>query len=120
MRALCVRQPWASMIAEGRKRIETRTWATAYRGELMIVASRSPKIDGLPGGVALCVARLTDCRRMTRRDAAAACCELYPGAYAWVLEEVRPIRPVPVRGQLGLFAVPGHLRIDYLAARAHR
>lgn len=114
MRALCVRQPWASMIAEGRKRIETRTWATAYRGELMIVASRAPKIEGLPRGVALCVARLTDCRPMTRRDAAAACCELYPGAYAWVLEEVRPIRPVAMRGQLGVFGVPGHLCIDYL------
>lgn len=39
MKCLSVRQPWASIIASGYKRYEFRTWATAYRGPLLICAS---------------------------------------------------------------------------------
>lgn len=38
-RALSVRQPWASLIAAGRKSIEIRTWRTDYRGPLAIHAA---------------------------------------------------------------------------------
>lgn len=38
VRALTVRQPWASLIALGTKRIETRSWSTRYRGPLAIHA----------------------------------------------------------------------------------
>jgi len=31
MKTLTVRQPWANLIASGRKTIETRTWSTNYR-----------------------------------------------------------------------------------------
>ena len=91
------------MIASGEKTIETRTWATDYRGELLIVSSKTPKIE--PAGYALAVARLVDCRPMTERDQIAACCSIYPGAYAWVLEEVRRLDPFPVRGHLGLYDI---------------
>lgn len=40
MRALSLHQPWASLVALGVKRIETRSWATSYRGPLAIHASR--------------------------------------------------------------------------------
>lgn len=43
MKAVSVRQPWAAMIAQGHKPIETRTWSTRHRGELLIVASRLPR-----------------------------------------------------------------------------
>jgi hypothetical protein len=34
----------------------------------------------------------------------AACCRKYPGAYAWVLENIRRIKKsCPVQGQLRLF-----------------
>jgi hypothetical protein len=33
-------QPWASLVAVGAKRIETRGWATAYRGRLGIHAAK--------------------------------------------------------------------------------
>lgn len=44
MKALSLLQPWASLVAVGAKRIETRSWATRYRGPLAIHASkRFPK-----------------------------------------------------------------------------
>lgn len=113
--ALSVRQPWASLIASGAKTIETRTWYTHHRGPLLICASAGPPLgrfrplcrplpEPLPRGVALCVARLVECRPMTAADAEAAKLRLYPGALAWVLEEVRPIRrPWPVKGRCRLF-----------------
>jgi len=93
------------MIASGRKTIETRVWKTDYRGDLLICASARPKIDDLPTGVAVCVARLVDIRPMTVEDESAACCAVYPRACSWVLEDIRPIEPFPVRGQLGPFEV---------------
>lgn len=38
MKALTLHQPWASLIAVGVKRIETRSWSTSYRGPLAIHA----------------------------------------------------------------------------------
>lgn len=41
MRALSLWQPWASAIACGAKRIETRSWATSYTGPLAIHAAKT-------------------------------------------------------------------------------
>jgi len=41
MRCLTLQQPWASLIAIGAKRIETRSWGTMYRGDLAIHAAKS-------------------------------------------------------------------------------
>lgn len=41
MKALTVRQPWASLIAGGTKTIETRSWPTSYRGPLAIHAGKA-------------------------------------------------------------------------------
>ena len=41
MKVLTVREPWASLIGEHIKLIETRSWATNYRGELYIHASQT-------------------------------------------------------------------------------
>jgi hypothetical protein len=40
MKALSLWQPWASAIALGSKRIETRSWNTNYRGRLAIHAAK--------------------------------------------------------------------------------
>ncbi|HUV96064.1 MAG TPA: ASCH domain-containing protein [Acidobacteriaceae bacterium] len=101
--AISVKQPRANMIASGEKTIETRTWRTTYRGDLLIVSSRYPKIE--PAGKAVAVCRLVDCRPMRRADEKAACCEWYEFAYAWVLNDARAIEPFPVRGRLGFFKV---------------
>jgi hypothetical protein len=103
MKALSVKQPWANMIASGEKTIETRVWATDYRGEILIVSSKTPKIA--PAGYAIAVAEIADCRVMTPKDEIAACCGIYPNAHAWVLRNIRPIKPFPVKGKLGLYDV---------------
>lgn len=38
IKALSVYQPWAQLIAQGEKRVETRSWSTDYRGKLAIQA----------------------------------------------------------------------------------
>lgn len=114
MKALCVKQPWAKLIAEGKKTIETRTWLTKYRGPLVIVASKTPDYDALAYfgltkedcgefGVAVCIANLTDCRPMNFGDETSACCDVYDGAFSWFLEDVKHVAPLSIKGQLGLF-----------------
>ncbi|HEV7298716.1 MAG TPA: ASCH domain-containing protein [Tepidisphaeraceae bacterium] len=40
MKAISLWQPWATLIAVGAKRIETRSWSTHYRGRLAIHAAK--------------------------------------------------------------------------------
>ncbi len=40
MKALSLLQPWATLVVMGIKQIETRSWSTAYRGPLLIHASK--------------------------------------------------------------------------------
>jgi hypothetical protein len=103
IKALSVKQPWANLLASGKKTIETRLWPTNYRGPLLIVSSKTPKIH--PAGYALAIAELVDCRPMTKSDESAACCARYLGAYAWVMDKIRKIPIFPVRGKLGLYDV---------------
>jgi len=42
MKAISLWQPWASLIAIGAKKIETRSWPTKYRGPLAIHAAKRP------------------------------------------------------------------------------
>lgn len=39
MKAISLLQPWASLVAAGHKKIETRSWNTKHRGPLLIHAS---------------------------------------------------------------------------------
>ncbi|HLD96464.1 MAG TPA: ASCH domain-containing protein [Patescibacteria group bacterium] len=103
MKAISLKQPWANHIASGEKTIETRKWSTKYRGDLLIVSSKSPNIP--PAGQALAVVELVDCRPMVKADERAAMCEVYPKAQSWVLKNIRRIKPFPVKGQLNLYEV---------------
>lgn len=98
--ALSVKEPWAGLIRSGRKTIEVRSWLTKYRGPLVICASAAPKSD--LSGHAVAVVQLVECRPATAKDSGAACFEVRDG-YAWVLREVRAIKPYPVKGRLGIF-----------------
>lgn len=42
IRGFTVTQPWATSIALGHKRIETRSWHTRYRGLIAIHAAKDP------------------------------------------------------------------------------
>ena len=39
---LSLKQPWAALLAAGRKTVEVRRWQTAYRGLVLIHAARIP------------------------------------------------------------------------------
>ena len=41
MKVLTVKQPWATLIVEGIKKYEFRSWKTKYRGEVLIHAGLS-------------------------------------------------------------------------------
>lgn len=110
MRALSIRQPWASLIASGRKTVELRSWTTKYRGPVLILAGtgiwRGTEHPIGPRGVALCVVDLVDVRAVTPDDADAACIAPPEGfGFAWELRDPRPVRQVPVKGKLGLYQV---------------
>jgi hypothetical protein len=45
MRVLAVRQPWASLLALGKKPVENRGWSTEYRGDVAIHASKKPDLS---------------------------------------------------------------------------
>lgn len=116
MKALSIKQPWASMIADGEKTIETRTWPTRYRGELALCASATPRGQG-PTRAVLAVANLVSCRPMVEADEGRACCDIYPGAFSWVLANVRRLaEPVPIKGQLGVFELPSEVEAAVRAA----
>jgi len=108
IRALSIKQPWATMIAIGRKTIETRTWQTSYRGPVLIVSSKLPDFDHplLPTSSALAIAELSDIWPMLPADELAACCSWHHSLFSWELQEIRLIRePFFVRGQRGLYEV---------------
>ena len=47
MKAVTIKQPWASLIAAGLKDIENRSWKTNYRGRVLIHAAAAPVKEGL-------------------------------------------------------------------------
>lgn len=129
MKALTVRQPWATLIALGAKRIETRSWSTRYRGPLAIHSSASftrnmkklcahPPIrealgpfigpEQLTLGAVIAVVELVDCTLITgpesEPDEPESHFGIYePGRYAWRLANVQRIGPFPARGWLGMW-----------------
>lgn len=90
MKAISVHQPHASKIGRGEKPVEYRSWQTKYRGDLIICASKSPRITGLPTGCTICIVDLHDITGV-------------PGYYLWHLRNIRPLPPVPVRGKQRFF-----------------
>jgi len=119
LKAISLWQPWASAIAFGLKRIETRSWSTPYRGVIAIHAAKrwtaderdyadmfadryDTRLRNAPRGVIVAVARIVDCRRT---ECLHVCEQEYdfgnfgPERYGWLLDDVRELRePVPCRG----------------------
>lgn len=115
MKALSVRQPYADLIASGRKTVELRSRATHHRGPLLICSSKTPS-EGLHFpenallGFALCVVDLVGCEPFTLlhgpSSAVPADRLAGRGGFAWVLRNARPVVSFPVRGQVVLWDVP--------------
>ncbi len=123
MKALTLRDDedaaWATLIERGKKTIETRTWPTKYRGDLLITASKSSKHSpGLNAGMAICVVEVYDCVPMERVHEEAACCPVYMGAWAWKLRNLRWLsEKFPVKGKLQIFEVEVPDGISIVPAR---
>lgn len=115
MRALSVRQPWAELIALGRKPFEIRSWTTGYRGPVLICAGQGwhklgVRLHGKMGvrGVSVCIVELVDCRPVTLEDSAGACFNIdeapeFKNGFAWVFANPRRVQRVPFKGKLSLF-----------------
>lgn len=103
MRALSVKQPWAELIARGKKKKEFRTWSRSCFGELLIVASKSANAEAVADegldaaslvfGRAVCV---VDFYKVTGDE----------GDYAWHLRNPRRVEPIEIRGSASLYHVP--------------
>lgn len=131
MKALTLWQPWASLVAVGAKRIETRSWQTSYRGPLAIHAAKflPPMIPGrlvmkamfaldlqllrLPRGCVVATCDLVGAERIdvnTDYGSNLALGDFTPGRYAWHLSNVRQLAvPIPARGKQGLWNWDGEL-----------
>ena len=126
MKAITLTQPWASAIALGWKRIETRSWYTSYRGPLLIHAAKTfpPAArkfaeeeramgrcpDELPLGALIARARLVKVVPTTEvvpSDLERRLGDFWPRRWAWLLEDVEPLpEPIPCKGALGLWEYP--------------
>lgn len=128
MRIISIKQPWASLIITGAPNVETgeielkdienRTWATSYRGPLLIHSSgrrdavSSDKIerrfnvrlanDGPTSGV-VGIADLVDCVRTHPSK------WYVTGHFGFVLANARPLRFTPWRGALSIRKAPDEL-----------
>lgn len=114
MKALSIHPYWAGMIFAKKKTIEVRTWRTDYRGDILICSTAKKCKDTIPSH-ALCVARLVDVVPMQKSHIKAAM--IHPNDYsedlfAWILDDIRYIRPIPVKGKLSLWNYDGD--IEYL------
>lgn len=120
MKALSLRQPWAELILQGRKTIETRTWRTAHRGLFAIHAAW--KVDGdaaslygfdpesLVSGALVGTAEIVDMIEFddeswaALRDQHLVPDTAHEGRVGWRLANVRRlVEPIPLRGLPGLF-----------------
>lgn len=118
MKAISIRQPWASFVAAGYKTVECRTWRTNYRGPLLVCSSKgdeeglndNDEVLVLPGGSALGVVELVDVRRMTKDDVKNAVLPINMvddalKGYAWHVKKLFEIKPFHVRGRMNIFDV---------------
>ena len=76
MKVLTIKQPWATLIMQGNKRFEFRSWQTKYRGDLLIHAGKGIDKEAmkrlekylpeeLPYGKILGKVKLVDCIKMS-------------------------------------------------------
>lgn len=121
MKVLTLKQPWASLVANGYKVYEFRSWKTKYRGEILIHAGCGVDKEWLdkvkdygidfPKKKILCKVVLEDCIEID--DAFNKCLanldrnvykEKYRSGYAWKLGKVTKLDiDEEVKGQLGMW-----------------
>lgn len=111
MKALSVFPEWALPIMLGQKTVEWRSWKTNYRGPLLICSSNRPLL-GCVHGRAHCLVDLADVVLFGPQHVYGSMfgiSNVPDDGYAWVLENVRMVEPVPIKGRQGLYNVSDEL-----------
>lgn len=127
MKVISIIEPWASLIKENVKKIETRSWKTNYRGTIYIHASlkkvskKDERINNLVSllkdkdfkyGHIIAEAELVDCiymdenflKEIKKNNQEYICGEYSLGRYAWVLRDIKILKePIPAKGNLGIW-----------------
>jgi len=121
--ALSLRQPWAELILQGRKDIETRTWDTGFRGEFLIHASKQVDIEAcqhfgldphsLVIGSIVGKAKLVSSKEYKTLQQylddgsrhAAEFLGFSKPRYGFILAEIQRVAPMSCKGALGFFEV---------------
>lgn len=126
MRVITLQEPWASLIGEGIKVIETRSWPCKQFGELYIHAgaTKIPSHDKRKNALAkwlngplhygsiFAKCNLSDCILITKEFAeyikatnpkCYLCGDYTPGRYAWILTDIELIEPIKKTGKLGIW-----------------
>ena len=127
MKVLSIIEPWASLIKEKVKYIETRSWKTNYRGKIYIHASSKKvlkndshinnliellKEKDFEYGYIIAEATLVDCiymdeefiDKIKNQKIEYMCGEYKVGRYAWVLKDIKPLKtPIKAKGHLGIW-----------------
>lgn len=124
MKVITIKQPFATLIAEGLKEYEFRTWKTKYRGNILIHAGKSIDKQAMkrykhlnlnyPTGCIIAKATVTDCIHVDdefRKVLKAKDENVYHGVikdntwvgYGFKLENVEKIAPISIKGKLSLW-----------------
>ena len=122
MKVLTIKQPWASLIIDGNKRFEFRSWKTNYRGELLIHAGKSidkeayERLKGylteIPLGKIIGKVELTNCIKTTPKFLKERLKEnkdiytksSFKEEYALKVEVIEKFnKPIDAKGKLGLW-----------------
>lgn len=114
MKALSIAPYYAMAICDGLKTIECRTWKTDYRGTIVICSTAQKDHRCIPSH-ALCLADIVDIVPFTKKHLKKAYLEDIgmpdKPSYAWILNNIRLIVPVPVKGKLSLWNYEGEIKL---------
>jgi len=123
MKVLTIKQPYATLIMQGNKRFEFRSWQTKYRGELLIHAGKGIDKEAMkrlakyipeemPTGKILGKVTLVDCVKMTpelkemllKENKDIYTDSSFKENFAWKLENVEVFdKTIEVKGKLSLW-----------------
>ena len=112
-----MKQPFAELVMQGKKKIELRKWNTNFRGKFLIHASKIPDekemekfgFKGLPCGCILGKAELIDVKKYRgdkehKRDKNLHLADAVFGNYGFILKNPKRFKkPIPCRGNLGFW-----------------
>lgn len=113
MKALSIKQPFAELILQGRKKIELRKWNTKFRGEFLIHASKIPVKEAmkkfgfsqLPVGCIIGKAKLINIKKYENNEQFKEDSDLHLaseewGNYGFVLSDIKRIKSIQFKGNL--------------------